>query len=89
MKKNQYQKAFRSFCRLRNTELQAARELYFAHVGLVQERSTFEGKSLSRRIWELFAIPRIRRATVAAAWIVISQQFSGVCRLAIAKFFRS
>lgn len=68
---------------LRNTEVQAARELYFAHDGLVQERATFVGKSLARRIWELFAIPRIRRATVAAAWIVISQQFSGVCSVRV------
>ncbi|EME43669.1 hypothetical protein DOTSEDRAFT_174631 [Dothistroma septosporum NZE10] len=78
MKKNQYQKAFRSFCRLRNTELQAARELYFAHVGSIQERSVFAGKSLVSRACELFTVPRIRRATIAAAWIVISQQFSGI-----------
>ncbi|KAF7189691.1 putative polyol transporter 2, partial [Pseudocercospora fuligena] len=78
LKKNRYQKAFRSFCRIRNTELQAAREMYFAHMQILQERAAFEGKSIVHRAWELFSIPRIRRATIASAWIVISQQFSGI-----------
>ncbi|KXS93912.1 hypothetical protein AC578_1858 [Pseudocercospora eumusae] len=78
LKKNRYQKAFHSFCRIRNTELQAAREMYFAHMQILQERAAFEGKSIGHRAWELFSIPRIRRATIASAWIVISQQFSGI-----------
>ncbi|CAK7213467.1 hypothetical protein SBRCBS47491_001809 [Sporothrix bragantina] len=78
MKKGRYHDAFRSFCRLRNTEMMAARELYYAHCQFQEEREAFAGTSLQRRIWELFTVPRLRRATVASAWIVISQQFSGI-----------
>lgn len=78
MKKNRYQKAFRAFCRIRNTELIAARELFYAHCQISAEENMFEGKTLATRALELFAVPRIRRATVSSAIIVISQQFSGV-----------
>ena len=78
MKKSRYQDSFRSFCRLRNSELQAARELYYAHRQVIEEHHAFQGKNLATRIWELISVPRLRRATVASAWIVISQQFSGI-----------
>ncbi|KAI2631499.1 hypothetical protein GGS26DRAFT_598588 [Hypomontagnella submonticulosa] len=78
MKKGRYQQAFQSFCHLRNTEMQAARELYYAHRQFIEERSAFAGTTLGRRIWDLVSVPRLRRATVASAWIVISQQFSGI-----------
>ncbi|XXH02827.1 hypothetical protein Hte_009214 [Hypoxylon texense] len=78
MKKGRYQQAFRSFCRLRNTEMQAARELYYAYRQVIEERSAFAGTTLVRRIWDLVSVPRLRRATMASAWIVISQQFSGI-----------
>ncbi|KAI7109191.1 MFS transporter [Hortaea werneckii] len=78
LKKNRYQKAFRAFCRIRNTELIAARELFYAHCQIYTEENLFEGRTLATRTWELFAVPRIRRATVSSAIIVISQQFSGV-----------
>ncbi|KAI1775391.1 hypothetical protein F4818DRAFT_441488 [Hypoxylon cercidicola] len=78
MKKGRYQQAFRSFCHLRNTEMQAARELYYAHRQVMEERSAFAGTTLGRRIWDLVSVPRLRRATLASAWIVISQQFSGI-----------
>lgn len=78
MKKGRYQESFRSFCRLRNCEMQAARELYYAHCQVLEERSAFAGTSLRRRIWELAAVPRLRRAMIASSWICISQQFSGI-----------
>ncbi|KAI0892611.1 hypothetical protein F4806DRAFT_237235 [Annulohypoxylon nitens] len=78
MKKGRYQQAFRSFCRLRNTEMQAALELYYAHRQVMEEQSAFAGRTLGRRIWDLVSVPRLRRATLASAWIVISQQFSGI-----------
>lgn len=78
MKKGRYQKAFAAFCRIRNTELIAAREMYYAHCMHMAEELAFEGKSLATRVFELFSVPRIRRASVASAIIVISQQFSGI-----------
>ncbi|TWU70951.1 hypothetical protein ED733_000111 [Metarhizium rileyi] len=59
-------------------ELQAARDLYYAHCHVMEERDAFAGASFLRRAWELVAVPRLRRATMANAWIVISQQFSGI-----------
>lgn len=78
MKKKRYQESFASFCKLRNSEMQAARDLYYAHRQVAEERQAFAGVSLGARARELFTVPRIRRATVASAWVVISQQLSGI-----------
>jgi hypothetical protein len=78
MKKGRYADSFKAFCRIRNTELQAARDLYYAHCQVMEERDAFAGASFLSRAWELVAVPRLRRATIASAWIVISQQFSGI-----------
>ena len=56
----------------------AARDLYYAHRQVSEEHDAFGGKTLASRMWELVTVPRLRRATVASAWIVISQQFSGI-----------
>ena len=58
--------------------MQAARDLYYAHCQVLEEKDAFGGVSLPRRMWELVSVPRLRRATLASAWIVISQQFSGI-----------
>lgn len=78
MKKGRYRESFQSFCKLRNTEMQAARDLYYAHCQVIEEREAFGGVSLASRALELVTVPRLRRATMASAWIVISQQFSGI-----------
>ncbi|KAH7131316.1 hypothetical protein EDB81DRAFT_696698 [Dactylonectria macrodidyma] len=78
IKKGRYQQSFESFCRIRNTEMQAARDLYYAHRQIIEEKDAFGGKTLMSRMWELFTVPRLRRATVASSWIVISQQLSGI-----------
>jgi hypothetical protein len=78
MKKGRYQQAYRAFNRIRNTELISARELFYAHCQIVAETEVFGGKSLGRRVLELFTVPRIRRATVSSSIIVIAQQFSGM-----------
>ena len=44
----------------------------------MEEEGAFAGKTLASRAWELFTIPRLRRATVASGLIVMSQQFSGI-----------
>ncbi|WQF82747.1 Putative major facilitator, sugar transporter, major facilitator superfamily [Colletotrichum destructivum] len=78
MKKGRYQDSFRSFCRLRNTEMMAARDLYYAHRQLIVEKDAFGGRTLVRRMADLLTVPRLRRATLASSWIVVSQQFSGI-----------
>lgn len=78
MKKGRYQEAFNSFCRLRNSELQAARDLYYVHRQLVEEFAVLKGSTYLGRFFELFTIPRVRRATLASWVVMIAQQMCGI-----------
>ncbi|KAK5373547.1 hypothetical protein LTR20_003789 [Exophiala xenobiotica] len=89
-KHGRYDKAFRSLCTLRNTELQAAKELYTAYhlQGRVRAKARAKPKMLSEgefsesgfftKVTELFTIPRIRRATTASYVVMLSQQLCGI-----------
>lgn len=92
IKKHQYQDAFNSLRRLRNTPLQAARDLYYIHAqvrleeimlgdGDIQKMDgkqhfTSKGRYIARFI-QLFTIARVRRATLAAFVVMIAQQMCG------------
>ncbi|KAL2851246.1 hypothetical protein BJX68DRAFT_69698 [Aspergillus pseudodeflectus] len=75
---NKIPKAFESFRTLRPTELQAARDLYYAYVGVEIERKVNKGKNFFTMFLELFTIPRNRRATLATWIVMFLQQFCGV-----------
>ncbi|KAL5485353.1 hypothetical protein ACEPAI_7995 [Sanghuangporus weigelae] len=78
MKKNRYRNAYNSLLRLRNHPLQAARDLYYIHAQL-QVEAEFIGKSTYiSRFFELFTIPRVRRATLASFTVMIAQQMCGI-----------
>ncbi|KIV87955.1 hypothetical protein PV10_09233 [Exophiala mesophila] len=79
IKNGQYRKAFRSLKRLRNTELQAARDTYYIFAQLRMEASLVSKNSnyVSRFI-QLFTIPRVRRATLASFTVMIAQQMCGI-----------
>ena len=77
MKKNQYPKAFASLRRLRNTDLQAARDLFFIHSTIKQELANQEGRGYFARLLELFTLKRNRPATLAAFTVMIAQQMCG------------
>lgn len=81
MKKGRYQKAYRAFCRLRNAEIQAARDMvshslshveswlspqFYAHCQLVEEQEAFRGTNLLSRFKDIFTVPRLRRANLAS-----------------------
>ncbi|KAJ7209573.1 hypothetical protein GGX14DRAFT_630806 [Mycena pura] len=74
MKKGRYHEAFKSFKRLRNSELQAARDLYYVHRQLMEEFAVLRGSTYISRFVELFTVPRVRRATLAAFVVMIAQQ---------------
>ena len=80
MKKRKYAQAYRSFLRLRNTPLQAARDLYYTHCLLEQEEVLVREAGINpksnffTRFIELFTIPRVRRATQASGIVMIGQQ---------------
>lgn len=78
MKKNCYPRAMRSLLRLRNYTLQAARDLYYIHVQLEVEREIIHGSTYTQRCFELFTIPRLRRATLASFVVMIDQQMRGI-----------
>ncbi|KAF2034614.1 sugar transporter-like protein [Setomelanomma holmii] len=79
IKKGKYAQAFSSLQRLRNSDLQAARDLYYIHSQLRAESSLTNVKSnyISRFI-QLFTVPRLRRATVASGTVMIAQQMCGI-----------
>ncbi|KAF3045760.1 hypothetical protein E8E11_002009 [Didymella keratinophila] len=83
IKKGPYQKAYRSLLQLRNTPLQAARDLYFIHAQKKAEDTMIEAQGVARtdnmitRFMELFTVPRIRRATQALSVIMTAQQMCG------------
>jgi sugar porter (SP) family MFS transporter len=78
MKKDRYHDAFQSLKRLRNTELQAARDLYYVHRQLQEEFAVIKGSNYVARFFELFTIPRLRRATLASFVVMIAQQMCGI-----------
>ncbi|KAF2125368.1 D-xylose-proton symporter [Dothidotthia symphoricarpi CBS 119687] len=84
MKKRKFAQAYKSFARLRNTPLQAARDLYYTHRLLEQEEVLVQKAGINpksnffKRFIELFTIPRVRRATQASGIIMIAQQMCGI-----------
>lgn len=71
-------KAYTNFRILRPTDIQAARDLYYAHAGVELERKINKGKNFFTMFAELFTIPRNRRATWASWIVMFMQQFCGV-----------
>ena len=68
----------KSLIRLRHCELQAARDLYYVHVQLEIESQIVRADNYFRRVQELFVIPRVRRATLAASTVMLAQQMCGI-----------
>lgn len=87
MKKNRYPQAWKSLVRLRHSEVQAARDLYYVHVQLELEAQVVKANSYARRFLELWTIPRVRRATVAASVVMLAQQMCGINIIACKSFF--
>lgn len=74
MKKKRYPAAYKSLVRLRHSELQAARDLYYVHVQLELEGQLVKGDNFFRRLVELFTVPRLQRATLASGIVMLAQQ---------------
>ncbi|KAL8879056.1 MAG: hypothetical protein Q9192_008313, partial [Flavoplaca navasiana] len=78
IKKGRYQDAFNSLCRLRNTPLQAARDLYYIHAQIKEEADIIGNNNYVTRFVELFTIPRVRRASLASFVVMLAQQMCGI-----------
>jgi hypothetical protein len=78
IKKGRFGEAYQSLKKLRNTELQAARDLYYIHAQLRAEASLVAKQSnYITRFIQLFTTPRLRRATVASGVVMLAQQMCG------------
>ncbi|OZJ06513.1 hypothetical protein BZG36_00479 [Bifiguratus adelaidae] len=86
IKKNRYEKAYESLLRLRKHPLQAARDLYYIHCQLQIEKEIIGENNYFTRFIQLFTIPRLRRASLAAFTVMIAQQ---MCGINIIAFFSS
>lgn len=70
-----YEKAFKSLCKLRHSNLQAARDLFLIHHLLDGEEEIKQGHN---RFFELWSVARNRRALVASLTVMFLQQICGV-----------
>ncbi|KAF3931898.1 hypothetical protein ABW20_dc0100007 [Dactylellina cionopaga] len=78
IKKGRYRKAFDSLIRLRNHRIQAARDLYYITAQINVERDIVGQNNYLTRFIDLFRVPRIRRATLAAGIVMLAQQMCGI-----------
>jgi MFS family permease len=83
LSKKRYDKAWGSLLRLRNSPVQAARDLFYIDCLLEQEEELIKEAGLKvesnmfTRFIELFTIARNRRATWASGIVMIAQQMCG------------
>jgi len=78
MKKNRYVEAWNSMVKLRNHPLQVARDIFYIHSQLELESQLLRNSTYAKRFSELFTIPRVRRASLAAFTVMIAQQMCGI-----------
>jgi len=64
MSKGRHYKAYNSMCRLRHSNVQAARDIFHMHVSLEAEREA--GTQRGNPVKELISIPRNRRALIGS-----------------------
>ena len=78
IKKNRYADAWKSMAKLRNHPLQVARDIFYIHSQLELEFQLLNNSTYAKRVVELFTVPRVRRATLAAFTVMIAQQMCGI-----------
>jgi sugar porter (SP) family MFS transporter len=80
MKKNRYVDAMKCLLRLRKHPIQAGRDLYYIHIQLeLEDQFIKRGRgNYVKKFAELFYIPRLRRASLAAFTVMIAQQMCGI-----------
>ncbi|EME44989.1 hypothetical protein DOTSEDRAFT_170095 [Dothistroma septosporum NZE10] len=78
MKKNRHVEAYKSMDRLRAHPIIAARDYYYSWVIYAEELKVASGSGYFQRLWDCFAVPRIRRANYGASTVMIAQQMCGI-----------
>ncbi|CAP93411.1 Pc16g07410 [Penicillium rubens Wisconsin 54-1255] len=78
MKHNRHAEGFNSMLRLRAHPIIAARDFYYSYVIYEEELKEARGAGYFSRLWDCFAVPRIRRANYGASTVMIAQQMCGI-----------
>lgn len=78
MKHGRYAEGFHSMDRLRAHPIIAARDYYYSFVIYEEELKEARGAGYFARLWDCFAVPRIRRANYGASTVMIAQQMCGI-----------
>ncbi|KAG5926482.1 hypothetical protein E4U42_003281 [Claviceps africana] len=78
MKHNRHAQGFESMLRLRAHPIIAARDFYYSHVIYEVEKKETANSTYFSRLWDCFAVPRIRRANYGASTVMIAQQMCGI-----------
>ncbi|KAJ4190935.1 hypothetical protein NW767_006165 [Fusarium falciforme] len=78
MKKNRYPEAWESLMKLRHDPIQVARDIYYISAQLEIEDQLVGQTNYVTRFTQLFTIPRVRRASLAAFTVMIAQQMCGI-----------
>ncbi|KXG46807.1 Major facilitator superfamily domain, general substrate transporter [Penicillium griseofulvum] len=78
MKHNRHAEAYESMRRLRAHPIIAARDYYYSYVIYEEELKEARGAGYFARLWDCFAVPRIRRANYGASTVMIAQQMCGI-----------
>jgi hypothetical protein len=82
MDKGKYRNAYQSLIKLRQTRLQAARDLYDIHIRLMLEHEV-KPKSAWKRATALFSVSRNRRAAQSSFFVMFMQQVRNPFRLLV------
>ncbi|GKU21373.1 unnamed protein product, partial [Fusarium langsethiae] len=72
MKHGKHAKGFQSMQKLRAHDIIAARDFYYSWVIYEEELLVARGAGYFQRLWDCFAVPRIRRANYGASTVMIS-----------------
>ncbi|WWC60987.1 uncharacterized protein I303_103564 [Kwoniella dejecticola CBS 10117] len=78
MKHKKYDKAFRSFLKLRAHPIIAARDYYYSYIIYTEEQAAYPGSNYFTRMRDCFTVPRIRRANYGASTAMLAQQMCGI-----------
>lgn len=78
MKHGKLAQGFQSMNRLRAHPIIAARDYYYSYVIYKEELKVARGAGYFARLWDCFAVPRIRRANYGASTVMIAQQMCGI-----------
>ena len=78
MKHGHLAKGYRSMARLRAHPIIAARDYYYSYIIFKEELKLNRGAGYFSRLWDCFAVPRIRRANYGASTVMIAQQMCGI-----------